>query len=211
MGNSEANHFTFLEPTFRRTLRIWCGWFWRFALLGGVPIVLAGLADYYNHHSSEPFALVPLAAFLTLVVAPFWAYTYSFRVLFEKTFDGIRIRLQPVSQPGSASQPEIFLAPTKGLTRKIRKKWAQRSWRWGLGFVVTLLLFGACVADGRLKRSDPNSAESLIALFLINVLFFGTPLGWLAGSAWELKSIFKGDFGEFKVCLTWEPDPRQQK
>lgn len=210
MGNPAGN-LIFVEPTFRQVLRIWLVWLWHFVLLGGVAIVLGGLADYYNHHLPEPSVLVALVVFLTVVVAPFWAYTHSFRGIFEKTIGGTRIRVQSISLPGSGNQPQTFLAPTKLLTRKIRKKWAQRSWRWGLGFVVALLLFGACVADGRLKRSEPNSAESLIALFLINVLFFGAPLGWLVGSAWELKSIFKEDFGEFRVCLISEPDPGQPK
>jgi len=215
MGSPEANHFTFLEPTFGRALRIWCGWFWRFALLGGVAIALAGLADYCNHHLSEPSALVALVVFLAVVIAPFWAYAYSFRVLFEKSFGGIRIRLQPIALLGSANPPETFLVPSGRLARKIRKKWTRRSWRWGLGFLVTLLLCGGCAVDGWLKRphalTGPNSVESSIALFLIIVLFFGAPLGWLAGSAWELKSILKGDFCEFRVCLTSEPDPGQQK
>jgi hypothetical protein len=74
-----------------------------------------------------------------------------------------------------------------------------------------LLLFGFYAADGWLKRLSPNSAESLVGSVLIIVLFFGTPLGWLVGTALELKSIFKEDFGEFKVRLISEPSPDQQK
>jgi hypothetical protein len=205
----------FLEPTFRRTLNIWWAWFWRWALLGVTPVALAFWVDYYNTHSSQPSGLLALVVFLTVVVAPFWAYAYTFRLIFAKSLGGVRIRLQPLSPAGSASQPQTFLTPTRPLTRKIRKKWTSRSWRWGLGFLIAMLLFGLYAADGWLKRphvlTGPSSADSLVASFLIIVLFFGTPLGWLVGTALELKSIFKGDFGEFKVCLISEPSSGLQK
>jgi hypothetical protein len=217
MGSPAVNHFIFLEPTFGRVLRIWRAWFWRFALLGGIPVALAYLVNYYNPHLSKFSALVALAVLVSqaVVIVPFWAYTYTFRVLFEKSLGGIRIRLQPLSPAVSANQPQTFLTPTRLLIRKVRKKWTQRSWRWGLGFLIAMLFFGLYEADDWLKRphvlTGPNSADSLVASFLIIVLFFGTPLGWLVGTALELKSIFKEDFGEFRVCLTSEPDPGQQK
>jgi hypothetical protein len=212
MGSPAINNLVLVEPTFRRALRIWWSWLWRFALLGGIPVILAGSADYYNHHLPEPSGLVALVIFLTIVVVPFWAYRYTFRVIFEKTFAGLQVRLQPLSLSGSANQPQTFVAPTKLRTREVRKKWTRRSWRWGLGFLVALLVFGAFAADGALRRlhAGPDSAEALVASFLIIVMFCGAPLGWLVGSAWELKSIFKEDFGEFRVCLTSEPCPCQQ-
>ena len=213
MGSPAVNQFIFLEPTSRRVLRLWRSWLWRFALLGGIPVALAVLADYY-YHQSEAYALVGFVSFLTVVVVPFWAYTYTFRVLFEKSLGGVRIQLRPPSRAGSANQPQAFLTPTKLLIRKVRKKWTQRSWRWGLGFPIAMLLIGLFEADAWLKRphvlTGPNSAESLVASFLILVLFFGTTAGWLLGTALELKSIFVEDFGEFRVCLTSEPYPGQE-
>jgi len=220
MGSPAVNHFIFLEPTFGRVLRIWRAWFWRFALLGGIPGALAipgalpYLVNYYNPHLSTFFpAVIALAALVSqaVVIVPFWAYTYTFRVLFKKSLGGVRIRLQPLSPTGSANQPQTFLTPTKLLIRKVRKKWTQRSWRWGLGFLIAMLVFGFYEADDWLKRPHaPNSPDSLVALFLITVLLFGI-VGWLVGTALELKAIFKEDFGEFRVCLTSEPDPGQQK
>jgi hypothetical protein len=209
MGSTAVNDFIFLEPTFRRSLRIWWAWFWRWAVLGVTPVAVAYSVDYYYTHSSKPSGLVAVAVFLMVVVAPFWAYTYTFRVLFEKSLGGVRIRLQPLSPTRSTNQPQTFLTPTRLLIRKVRKKWTQRSWRWGLGFLIAMLLFGLYEADDWLKRphvlTGPNSADSLVASFLIIVLFFGTPVGWLVGTALELKSIFKKDFGEFRVCMTLEP------
>lgn len=217
MEDPAANHFIFLEPTFRRVLRIWRAWFWRFALLGGFPVALTYAINYYGLHSSKFPALVALAflvsqlVFQVVLIVPFWAYTHTFRVLFEKRVGGVRIRLQPLSA-GSANTPQTFLTPTRLLIRKVRKKWTRRSWRWGLGILIAALLFGFCELDDWLKRPHPgfNSPDSLGESFLVIVLLFGT-LGWLVGTALELKSIFKGDFGEFRVCLTSEPYPGQQK
>jgi len=221
MGSPAVSHFILLEPTSGRVLRIWRAWFWRFALLGGIPGALAipgalpYLVNYYNPPLSQfVSAMIALAALAsqTLVIAPFWAYTYTFGVLFEKSLGGVRIRLQPLSPAGSANQPQTFLTPTTLLIRKVRKKWTQRSWRWGLGFLTATLFFGLYEADDWLKKTHgANSPDSLVASFLIIVLFLGTPLGWLVGTALELKSIFKEDFGEFRVCLTSEPYPGQQK
>jgi hypothetical protein len=216
MEDPAVNHFIFLEPTFGRVLRIWRAWFWRFALLAGFPVALAYSVNYYNRHSSKFSALAALAALVSqaVVIVPFWAYTYTFRVLFEKSLGGVRIRLQPLSAE-SANQPQTFLTPTRLLIRKVRKKWTQRSWRWGLGFLIAMLFFGFYELDDWLKRppalTGSHSADSLVESFLVIVLFFGTPLGWLVGTALELKSIFKEDFGEFRVCLTSEPYPGQQK
>ena len=213
MESAAVDHFVFLEPTPSVVLRIWRAWFRRFALLGGLPVAFACLINYYSSHLSKPPALIELAMLPSQVgvIAPFWAYIYTFRSLFEKSLDGVRIRLQPLSPAGSAQPPQTFLTPTKLLIRKVRKKWTQRSWRWGVGSLIAMLVFGFYKADDWLKQphalSGPNSAESFIALFLFVVLFIGTPLGWLVGTALELKSIFKGDFGEFGVCLTRETDP----
>lgn len=213
MADSAADHSILLQPTFGRVLRIWWAWFWRWAALAGIPVTLAYTVDYYNH-LSQPSGLVAVIVFLTIVAAPLWGYAYSFRLIFEKNLGGVRIRLHSLSPAESANQPQTFLTPTRFLIRKVRKKWTRRSWRWGLGFLIAMLLFGLYAADGWLKRphvlSGPYSADALVASFLIIVLFLGTPVGWLLGTALELKSIFKEDFGEFRVCMTSEPYPCQQ-
>ncbi|MGP0019397.1 MAG: hypothetical protein ACLPHP_12565 [Candidatus Sulfotelmatobacter sp.] len=207
MGSPAVNHFIFLEATLGRVLRIWRAWFWRFALLGCVPVALAYSLTIVLLFKFS--ALVPLAILVSqgALFFPFWAYTYTFPVLFAKSLGGVRIRLQ------STNQPQTMLDPTELLMQKVRQKWTRRSWRWGLGFLVAMLLFGLFEADDWLKRPNlltGSNSDSFVESFLIAVLFFGTPVGWLVGTAMELKSIFKEDFGGFRVCLTSEPDLGQQ-
>lgn len=214
MESQEVNHFILLEPTFQRTLRIWWAWFWRWALLGGIPVALAYSADYYNTHSSQHSGLLAVVVFLAVVGCPYWAYTYSFRQIFDKSLGGVRIRLQPLSPAVAANQPQTFLAPTRLLTLKIRKKWTRRSLRWGLGLLITLLLLVHYVGNERIKGQQAPTGTASVELMIGSLLiaaFCGAFLGWLVGTAFELKSIFKGDFGEFRVCLTSEPYPGQQE
>lgn len=194
----------FLEATFRRALRVWWAWFSRWAVLGGTPVALAWSLSYcasqLDVRSAPGVAIVCLTV---AVVALFWAYTHSFHLIFGKNLGGFRIRLQINSS--------AFLSPTPLMTRKIRKKWARRSRRWGqLGFLLMLILIGVYVASKRLERgtavtSDPDEAYRVLSWVAMSALVLGVPLGWLFGSLLELKSIFKEDFGEFRVCLTWQP------
>jgi hypothetical protein len=208
MGTPADRDIIFLEATFRRALRIWWAWFWRWAVLGGTPVALAGSLSYCAFELGvDPAlgsAIFPLTELLA-VVALFWAYTRSFQLIFGKNLGGFVIRLQTNSS--------TFLTPTPFLIRKIRKKWARRSRRWGqLGFLLILILFGVYIATVRLERPTAVTTEpGWVMSWVVGVaLLLGVGPGWLFGTLLELKSIFNEDFGEFKVYLTWQPLQAEQ-
>jgi hypothetical protein len=136
---------------------------------------------------------------LLAVIALFWAYAHSFRLIFGKNLGGVRIRLQTNSS--------TFVAPTPLLIRKIRKAWTRRSRRWGkLGFLFVLIVFEYYVVTKWLKvAKSSDDAYGLVTWLVLGALLYGLPLGWFFGSVLELKSIFKEDFGEFRVYLTSQP------
>ena len=216
MGSAAVNQFNLLEPTPRRALRIWWAWFWRWALLGGVPVALASGVGYYNIHLPEPNGVVADIAFLAGVIAPFWAYAYSFGLIFNRSIGGVQIRLHPRSAAGLVGPPAV-LAPSGFVIRTIRKKLTRRSWRWAeRGILAAFIVFGICAAKWRLAMgpnapTGPESVSRVLAWVTVLALFWGAPFGWVAGTALELKSIFTEDFGEFRVCLIAEPNVDARK
>jgi len=205
MGTPADRDIISLEVTFRRTLRIWWAWFWRWAILGGTPVALAWSLSYCAEQLDVRSALgsaIVASMELLAVVALFWAYTRSFQLIFGKNLGGFGIRLQTNSS--------TFLTPTPLLIRKIRKKWTRRSRRWGqLGFLFVLIVLSYYVVI-RAGRMVARSADDAPFVIISLALCCGLPLGWLFGSVLELKSIFKEDFGEFKVCLISQPRQAEQ-
>ncbi len=86
----------FLEPTFKRTARIWWAWAWRSLLFGGaaglfgsVVLSLSGILERISQNAAQ---YVGLALGIALAVP---VGIWVFQMILEKDFGEFRIRLVP--------------------------------------------------------------------------------------------------------------------
>jgi len=94
----------FLEPTFKRTARIWWAWVWRSVLFGGaaglfgsVTLSLSGILDHISDRAGQ-YLSVAIGIALAVPVG-----IWVFQMVLEKDFGEFRIRLIPRPPPASPS------------------------------------------------------------------------------------------------------------
>jgi hypothetical protein len=96
MGTAAGMSAGFLEPTFKRTARIWWAWVWRSVLFGGAAGVFGSLvlslSGILNHISEKAGQYLGLALGLALAVP---VGIWVFQTVLEKDFGEFRIRLVP--------------------------------------------------------------------------------------------------------------------
>jgi hypothetical protein len=93
-----------LEPTFKRTARIWWAWVWRSVLFGGaaglfgsVTLSLSGVLDHISERAGQYLS----AAIGIALAVPVGIWV--FQMVLEKDFGEFRIRLIPKPPPASPS------------------------------------------------------------------------------------------------------------
>jgi hypothetical protein len=106
MGTAAGASTSFLEPTFKRTARIWWAWVWRSALFGGaaglfgsVVLSLSGILDRISEKAGQ---YLGLAVGVALAVP---IGVWVFQIILEKDFGEFRVRLVPKAPPASAPSP----------------------------------------------------------------------------------------------------------
>jgi hypothetical protein len=96
MGTAAGMSAGFLEPTFKRTARIWWAWVWRSVLFGGAAGVFGSLvlnlSGILNHISEKAGQYLGVALGLALAVP---VGIWVFQTVLEKDFGEFRIRLVP--------------------------------------------------------------------------------------------------------------------
>jgi hypothetical protein len=106
MGTAAGASTSFLEPTFKRTARIWWAWVWRSALFGGAAglfgSVVLSLSGILDHISQKAGQYLGLAVGVALAVP---IGVWVFQIILEKDFDEFRVRLVPKAPPPSAPSP----------------------------------------------------------------------------------------------------------
>jgi hypothetical protein len=96
MGTAAGSGTGFLEPTFKRSARIWWAWVWRSAVFGGAAglfgslvLSLSGILDRISEKTGQYLGLgmgIALAIPVGILV---------FQMVLEKEFGEFRIRLVP--------------------------------------------------------------------------------------------------------------------
>ena len=106
MGTAASAETNFLEPTFKRTARVWWAWVWRSALFGGAAGVfgslvlsLSGILEHVSEKAGQYLGLAVGAALA--VPVGIWV----FQVILEKDFGEFRIRLVRKAPPASTPPP----------------------------------------------------------------------------------------------------------
>jgi hypothetical protein len=106
MGTAAGVSTSFLDPTFKRTARIWWAWVWRSALFGGAAglfgSVVLSLSGILEHISEKSAQYLGLAVGVALAVP---VGIWVFQIILEKDFGEFRIRLVPKAPPASAPSP----------------------------------------------------------------------------------------------------------
>jgi hypothetical protein len=106
MATAAGVSTSFLEPTFKRTARIWWAWVWRSALFGGAAglfgSVVLSVSGILEHISENAGKYLGLAVGLALAVP---VGIWVFQIILEKDFGEFRIRLAPKSPPASTPSP----------------------------------------------------------------------------------------------------------
>jgi hypothetical protein len=96
MGTAAGMSAGFLEPTFKRTARIWWAWVWRSVLFGGAAGVFGSLvlslSGILNHISEKAGQYLGVALGLALAVP---VGIWVFQTVLEKDFGEFRIHLVP--------------------------------------------------------------------------------------------------------------------
>lgn len=87
---------SFLEPTFKRTARIWWAWVWRSVIFGGAAglfgSVVISLSGVLNRISEKAGQYLGLAVGVAVAVP---VGIWVFQMILEKDFGEFRIRLVP--------------------------------------------------------------------------------------------------------------------
>jgi hypothetical protein len=106
MATAAGVSTSFLEPTFKRTARIWWAWVWRSALFGGAAglfgSVILSVSGILEHISENAGKYLGLAVGLALAVP---VGIWVFQIILEKDFGEFRIRLVPKSPPAATPSP----------------------------------------------------------------------------------------------------------
>jgi hypothetical protein len=106
MATAAGLSTSFLEPTFKRTARIWWAWVWRSALFGGAAglfgSVVLSVSGILEHISENAGKYLGLAVGLALAVP---VGIWVFQIILEKDFGEFRIRLVPKSPPTATPSP----------------------------------------------------------------------------------------------------------
>lgn len=106
MGTAAGANSGFLEPTFKRTARVWWAWVWRSALFGGAAglfgSVVLSLSGILEHISEKAGQYLGLAVGVVLAVP---IGIWVFQIILEKDFGEFRVRLVPKALPASAPSP----------------------------------------------------------------------------------------------------------
>jgi hypothetical protein len=96
MGTAAGPGTGFLEPTFKRSARIWWAWVWRSAVFGGAAglfgslvLSLSGILDRVSEKTGQYMGLA-IGVALAIPVG-----IWVFQMVLEKEFDEFRIRLVP--------------------------------------------------------------------------------------------------------------------
>lgn len=96
MGTAAGANSSFLEPTFKRTARVWWAWVWRSALFGGAAglfgSVVLSLSGILEHISEKAGQYLGLAVGVALAVP---IGIWVFQIILEKDFGEFRVRLVP--------------------------------------------------------------------------------------------------------------------
>ena len=106
MATAAGVSTSFLEPTFKRSARIWWAWVWRSALFGGAAglfgSVVLSVSGILEHISENAGKYLGLAVGLALAVP---VGIWVFQIILEKDFGEFRIRLVPKSPPAATPSP----------------------------------------------------------------------------------------------------------
>jgi len=106
MGTAAGASTSFLDPTFKRTAKVWWAWVWRSALFGGAAglfgSLVLGLSGILEHLSEKGGQYLGLAVGVTLAVP---IGIWVFQIILEKDFGEFRIRLVPKTPPAQAPSP----------------------------------------------------------------------------------------------------------
>src|SRR5579862_685726 len=106
MATAAGVSTSFLEPTFKRTARIWWAWVWRSALFGGAAglfgSVVLSVSGILEHISENAGKYLGLAVGLALAVP---VGIWVFQIILEKDFGEFRIRLVPKLPPAATPSP----------------------------------------------------------------------------------------------------------
>jgi hypothetical protein len=96
MGTAAGPGTGFLEPTFKRSARIWWAWVWRSAVFGGAAglfgslvLSLSGILDRVSEKTGQ-YLGVGMGIALAIPVG-----IWVFQMVLEKDFGEFRIRLVP--------------------------------------------------------------------------------------------------------------------
>jgi hypothetical protein len=96
----------FLEPTFKRSARIWWAWVWRSAvfsgaagLFGSLVLSLSGILDRVSEKTGQ-YLGVAIGIALAVPVG-----IWVFQMVLEKEFGEFRIRLVPKAPIVSSDEP----------------------------------------------------------------------------------------------------------
>jgi hypothetical protein len=106
MGTAAGANTSFLEPTFKRTARIWWAWVWRSALFGGAAglfgSMVLSLSGILEHISEKAGQYLGLAVGVALAVP---IGIWVFQIILEKDFGEFRVRLVPKAPSAAAPSP----------------------------------------------------------------------------------------------------------
>ena len=112
MGTAAGVNSSYLEPTFKRTARIWWAWVWRSALFGGAAglfgSVVLSLSGILEHISEKAGQALGLAVGVALAVP---IGIWVFQIILEKDFGEFRVRLVPKAPPAPAPSPIDEITP----------------------------------------------------------------------------------------------------
>ena len=106
MGTTAGANTRFLDPTFKRTARVWWAWVWRSAIFGGAAglfgsfvLSLSGILERISEKAGQ---YLGLAVGLALAVP---IGVWVFQIILEKDFGEFRVRLVPKAPPAPAPSP----------------------------------------------------------------------------------------------------------
>lgn len=96
MGTAAGSGTGFLEPTFKRSARIWWAWVWRSAVFGGAAglfgslvLSLSGILDRVSERTGQ---LLGIAMGIAVAIP---VGIWVFQMVLEKDFGEFQIRLAP--------------------------------------------------------------------------------------------------------------------
>lgn len=108
MGTAAGPGTGFLEPTFKRSAKIWWAWVWRSAVFGGAAglfgslvLSLSGILDRVSEKTGQ-YLGVAIGVALAIPVG-----IWVFQMVLEKNFGEFRIRLMPKAPivPSPSDEP----------------------------------------------------------------------------------------------------------